>query len=363
MTGASPNETYDAEFYQNQVEGSLRSANRVIPIVLDLIGGVTSVADIGCGTGAWLSVFKLNGAKEVFGVDGGAVPEEHFLIDSTEFLAHSFTKPLRLPKRYDLALSVEVAEHMEAEYAEQFVSILCDASDVVLFGAAIPGQGGHNHVNERWPSYWRAIFEARGYRLFDVIRPLIWNDNSVDWWYRQNTFIYVHKSQTDLIEKLERLVGPNPFPVDLVHPDCFLMFMRAQMNPVRIAEQNSLEWIIHSIIPAHRKLCETWVAALVEQNISSTVLYCAGGNAGLGPYLLYLCKQQGIEVKGYVEYLENKPLQVPFDVEQFSISQIPAGVDFGAESFLVASPGFAKQILSHIDEQFGAQHPPLFGSI
>ena len=67
---------------------------------------------------------------------------------------------------------------------------MCKLSDVVLFSAAIPGQGGTHHLNERWPSYWANLFGSAGYDVLDVVRANIWDDARVEWWYRQNLLVF-----------------------------------------------------------------------------------------------------------------------------------------------------------------------------
>ncbi len=362
MTTASqkPESTYSAGFYQAQVEGSLQSAQVVVPHVLKLLANVTSVLDVGCGTGAWLSVFKGYGIETVLGVDGGSVPEHHFLIEPREFVSHSLTEALELDQKFSLAMSLEVAEHLEDEYAEKFVSLLCAASDVVLFGAAIPGQGGHNHVNERWPSYWKAHFEAQGYEMLDIIRPAIWTDERIEWWYRQNTFLYVRKSCNDLIDKLRPNRGATALPVDIVHPDCFLMFHDAKNRALREKKQYTLEWLVHSVNEEHRRLCDIWLGDLLSRNVKSVVLFCAGGNGGLGPYLILRCRDLGIDVVGYVEHLDGYQLDLPVEVPIIDKRDI-SGLKAKAESFLVASPAFAGQIIEDIRRSLGSDVPALCG--
>jgi hypothetical protein len=74
------------------------------------------------------------------------------------------------------------------------VESLTATSDVVLFSAALPGQGGRNHVNERLHSYWAGEFASRGYAVFDAFRPVFWTDGRVEPWYRQNAFLYIKRS-------------------------------------------------------------------------------------------------------------------------------------------------------------------------
>ncbi|TNE67594.1 MAG: hypothetical protein EP335_01445 [Alphaproteobacteria bacterium] len=354
-----PGQTYDAGFYAAQVEGSLHSARVVVPLVLDMVSDVRSVVDIGCGTGAWLSVFKGMGVSKVQGVDGGSVPESHFLIERDEFRSHSLTEPLDLGEKFSLAMSLEVAEHLEEEYAAQFVALLCGASDVVLFGAAIPGQGGHNHVNERWPSYWCALFADQGYRVVDTIRPVIWGDTRVEWWYRQNTFLFVREGCEN---RLAMDVPVVSLPTDLVHPECFIQFQDARLRSAREKGQFTADWLVQSVNEEHRLKCDGWLEDLMGAGVRSVALFCAGGNGGLGPYLVLRCRDLGIEVCAYVEYLAGCSLDIPFEVPVADKGAIAAFAG-KAQGFLVASPAFAGPIIEMITEQLGTGHPPLYGMV
>ena len=72
--------------------------------------------------------------------------------------------PLRIGRRFDLVNCLEVAEHLDASRADSFVDDLCALGDVVVFSAAIPGQGGTHHVNEQFQSYWQERFRRNGSR-------------------------------------------------------------------------------------------------------------------------------------------------------------------------------------------------------
>ena len=88
--------------------------------------------------------------------------------------------------------SLEVAEHLPADHGPSFVRYLCAHSDVVLFSAAQPGQGGEHHINERNPSYWASIFSEHGYDAFDCIRPLVARNRAIDPCYRFNPVLYAN---------------------------------------------------------------------------------------------------------------------------------------------------------------------------
>ena len=111
--------------------------------------------------------------------------------------------PFELERRFELALCLEVGEHLPERSAPALVESLAAAAPVVLFSAAVPGQGGTSHVNEQWPPYWERLFAEQGMRKYDVIRPLIWCDRSIESWYRQNIYIF-SDSDLDCMRNLER---------------------------------------------------------------------------------------------------------------------------------------------------------------
>ena len=96
--------------------------------------------------------------------------------------------------RFDLAISLEVAEHLEPQRSDSLVRDLCALADTVLFAAAIPFQGGAGHINERWQSWWAQKFSENGYDPFDVLRRDIWGRRDIAWWYKQNTIFYVKRN-------------------------------------------------------------------------------------------------------------------------------------------------------------------------
>lgn len=187
-----------------------RSAEIVVPIILDLFK-INSVLDVGCGLGTWLKVFLDHGVENIQGIDGSYVDLKRLFIDQEHFLPLDLTKHFQFDKNYDLVISLEVAEHLPFSSADQFVACLCKSSDLVIFSAAIPGQGGQMHVNEQWPDYWKEKFLRHGYIQYDLIRPAIWEDSNIDVWYRQNMFVYAKKEYLELFntKKIEGYIHPE----------------------------------------------------------------------------------------------------------------------------------------------------------
>lgn len=148
-----------------------------------------SLLDVGCGTGTWLAAALEFGVKDIFGVDGVAIPPEQMRIPARLCKHVDLTKPLDLGRRFDCVLCLEVAEHLDASTAGILIASLARHSDLVIFSAACPGQPGQHHVNCQWPAYWQDLFNERGYACSEDARWNIWNDSRIESWYRQNLFI------------------------------------------------------------------------------------------------------------------------------------------------------------------------------
>ena len=132
-----------------------------------------------------------------------------------------------LGEKYDMAFSIECAEHLDKSAADNFINNLCRASDVILFSAAIKYQGGDHHVNEQFPSYWKEKFEFNGYKCIDCIRPTFWNDRGMDVIYRNNTMLYVNDSIYK--DVLNRIVIEHNID-DYIHPHLYSIIIRELLN-------------------------------------------------------------------------------------------------------------------------------------
>ena len=139
--------------------------------------------------------------------------QEALLVPKASFVATDLSQHISLGRTFDLVQSLEVAEHLPAAAAEQFVDNLVAHAAVVLFSAAVPGQGGEHHVNERPYSYWRRLFSDRGYAMFDLVRPFLNDCRIVEPWYRFNTFVYIAR---DRVATLPR--ETHPFRIDSEDP-------------------------------------------------------------------------------------------------------------------------------------------------
>ncbi len=199
----------------------LASARKILSSVFQTFSP-SSVLDIGCGHGAWLQAAKELGADTILGVDGPWINPSELLIPQSCFLSQSLESPLDLGQQFDLVISLEVAEHLPKAVADVFVDSLVRHGNIILFSAAIPFQGGNGHVNEQWPGYWAEKLAARGFKTLDLIRPMIWGDESVFWWLQQNTLLFLNDAALEKYEDLKSEIAKDLNALAMVHPLLYL---------------------------------------------------------------------------------------------------------------------------------------------
>ncbi len=202
----------DVKYIHRTDVHNLQAANKVVPLLIDMFRPA-SVLDVGCGIGTWLRAFSNSGVKDIMGIDGNYVDRNLLMqfIDKSQFQAFDLINGFDLGRKFDLVISLEVAEHLPETSADEFVKSLCNHGDTIVFSAAIPGQGGQNHLNEQWHEYWMNKFFSYGYQMFDFLRPAIWKMTEVDWWYKQNMFIFSAKNLNH-IQKKEAFL-------EIIHPE------------------------------------------------------------------------------------------------------------------------------------------------
>lgn len=239
---------YGEGFYAAQRAGSVRSARSIMPMVIEYLHP-SSAVDVGCGVGTWLSVLRESGVSDVCGIDGDHVRRDALLIPEELFVAADLTRGVSLNRTFDLAISVEVAEHLPATHAEGFVKTLVSLAPAVLFSAAIPGQGGAHHVNERWQSHWAELFRAWDYEPLDLFRGRIWNDPNVEAFYAQNLLLYVEPGAR------ARITASECPPLDVVHPRLWEAGRPPTLRQIAQGLPDAIRWSArHHLGTARRRL-------------------------------------------------------------------------------------------------------------
>jgi SAM-dependent methyltransferase len=133
-----------------------------------------SAVDVGCGTGIILARLAGRGV-EIRGIEGSRAAIAASPVG--ERIEHrDLLRGVPDVGRFDLCLCIEVAEHLPPASGPALVAGLTRLSDVVVFTAATPGQGGMAHLNERPHDYWVAGFAERGFEqspLRDRLRATV----------------------------------------------------------------------------------------------------------------------------------------------------------------------------------------------
>ena len=169
-----------------------------------------SLLDIGAGTGSWLAAAREHGVPDILGVDGLPADEALLCVPRELIRIHDLREPFRLGRRFDVAICLEVAEHLPESSADVLVESICAHTNFVFFSAAAPGQQGENHINCKPPSYWQEKFNAFGFICSDSLRERIWTEGDIEPWYRQNLFV---------AQLNPNVAGREPRIRHLIHPE------------------------------------------------------------------------------------------------------------------------------------------------
>lgn len=158
-------EMYKGSFFSRRHKLSWR-----VPHVCNAIIKIldpSSLIDIGCGIGDYVAGFLMNSIN-AYGLEGSenCLP---YLIAPKDRVAIADFRGVIDVGYYDLALCLEMLEHIEEEFADVVVNNLISIADRILTSAAPPGQGGHYHVNCQPKSYWIEKFANCGYEYDEKI--------------------------------------------------------------------------------------------------------------------------------------------------------------------------------------------------
>lgn len=194
---------YTGDYYETITENAIRSRDAVFKVLqkeFKFMKDVRSVVDVGAGLGEWGFEIEKFGVEKYFAIDH-RIPAGKLLIPAERFIDFDLKKDtdcrisaLTNRKKVDMCICLEVMEHLPEEHAEKNIKRLTELADYILFSAAIPHQGGRNHVNEQWQTYWEKIFNRFGFYASEKpLVELLKGNDQVDVWYRQNMVLYSNK--------------------------------------------------------------------------------------------------------------------------------------------------------------------------
>ena len=199
---------YDANYFQNDVDGpASQSAPAVAASIMNDLSP-RAVIDVGCGTGALLAQLRAAGCR-VVGLEYADAAREMCRergLDVRPFDIASDT--MDDAQMCDVAISMEVAEHLPARVADRYVDLLARLGKTVVFTAAPPGQGGTDHVNEQPHEYWIRKFQERDCALDQALTSRwrqSWKESGdVQSWYYNNLMVFRTARKAAPINKLSK---------------------------------------------------------------------------------------------------------------------------------------------------------------
>lgn len=197
-------EAYYKRISQEAIQSAEHVYNALNKLRCDNYFVCDNILDVGCGVGEWS--YCPNEEVKYTGIDF-KIPKRSLLIKEERYIDFDLTTLTDQSfGTYDLALCLEVGEHLPEDKADALVSFLCRSSNKVLFSAAIPYQGGIGHINEQWQTWWAELFEKYGFRP-SINQPDIRNNKQIAVWYRQNIVLY----ELDGTGKVEDYVDPEMY--------------------------------------------------------------------------------------------------------------------------------------------------------
>ncbi len=193
---------YSPRYYQTMVEPYARQSVSQIAKSITETFHPKSVIDVGCGSGALLVALRKTGLRHLLGLDASEAGLDIARARGLDtYLFNLITGKWSRTDCFDIAISMETAEHLPETAAEHYVALLCSLAPVVIFTAAQPGQGGIGHLNEQPPSYWIELFKEYGLHPAEAIvsawQP-VWIAAGVANFYTRNLMIF-QKEKTSLI--------------------------------------------------------------------------------------------------------------------------------------------------------------------
>lgn len=176
--------SYAGHYYDN---GLAKGLIKLLPFM-----NVKTIADLGCGPGWYVALFRRNG-YDANGYDGNPNVEEM----SAPLFGNGFycqcvdlTDELEAEEPFDLIFSLEVGEHIPAQWEDIYLTNLTrNAVRYVLLSWAIEGQTGDGHVNCRPNSYIINKMKEQGFAVNTPVSNYL-RKYADSWWLKHTIMLF-----------------------------------------------------------------------------------------------------------------------------------------------------------------------------
>jgi hypothetical protein len=169
-------------FWENETGVGHAHDEKLARAILQLIKRehVETLVDFGCGKADYVKLFKRHGIYcEAY--DGNPNTKElsgglGTMLDLSDYID--------LDEGFDMVMSLEVGEHIPAEFEETFLNNLCRhcfRPGLMLISWAVPGQGGDGHVNCQTNEYIIEQMRQRTYELDEKWTDRLRKSASLPW--------------------------------------------------------------------------------------------------------------------------------------------------------------------------------------
>ena len=203
----------ETRYQHDKIVHNLKDPKIIIKEVLKHFSPKTAI-DLWCWLGTFVKVLQDNWV-DAYWVNWDRIEKDKLFIDEKNLIIKNLEEFYDFWKKYDLAISLEVAEHIDEKYSDNFVKTLISCSDYIIFSAATSWQWWQNHVNEQRPEYREKKFNKYWYKFYDVFRHIFWDDKNIFWRYKQNMFL-VAKEWKEIPKTLV-----EKWPKYVIHPELF----------------------------------------------------------------------------------------------------------------------------------------------
>ena len=329
-----------------------------------------SVIEISTTPGQWCSAFFERGATLVE-VLCEKPPEPFDIVVSPECYSELPSDLSDFGDRQpsDLAICINALRALrgkdETITAPRLVEGISSLANTIIFCEPAPHIQSTEENDHMWPSAWVSLFSRHGFSLHDVIRPRLWDNNRIDWQWRQNMLLFV---QPSALEECD--IPDADHPINIIHPECYrdtcLQYEKEISGTSFMLTENTesdlLRWSAHRTKPEHKDLCQSWIHQIEQNDIDEVFLVCAGGINSLAPYLLNTLSRRGVEVSGYFDYLKNDLGDYFPSLEIYNRENLTSMSLLKAKAIFVASPGYAPNIIQFLKELISLDEVRVFGA-